>query len=212
MIMDTVSSYGFVSRMNHWIIAIAIIGMLCFGLFLAYGGLEGPERRELIGIHKAIGVLVLIFGLWRVCWRLFNRFPAVAGNAPPWQDAAARAIHWALLLGILIMPVSGITMSLFSGRPIDVFGFFTIPAQQKVEWLSSLAGATHQYVAFLLIAVVTLHIAAALKHHLIDKDETLVRMISGTTGQGISKGARLRPAATSSNSPSTGMDLQKHGH
>ena len=186
--------------------------MLCFGLFLAYGGLEGPEKGPLIGIHKAIGVLVLVFGLWRLIWRLFNGFPDQAGNPPLWQQSAARAAHWALLLGVLIMPVSGITMSLFSGRPIDVFGFFTIPAQQKVEWLSSIAGATHQYVAFLLIVVVILHIAAALKHHLVDKDETLVRMMSGTAGQGISKGAGLRPAAASSNCPRTGMDLQKHGH
>ncbi|WP_415404455.1 cytochrome b [Tateyamaria sp. SN3-11] len=177
--MGTPTTYGLISRANHWAIALAMIGMLCFGLFLEYGGLEREARRPLVGIHRSIGVIVLIFGTWRVVWRLVEGFPADASAMPRWHQRVSRLVHWSLLAGILIMPLSGITSSVFRGRPVDVFGWFTIPAQSEIPWLATAGGAMHSYVGIGLSAVVVLHVLAALKHHLHDRDATLTRMLIG---------------------------------
>lgn len=177
--MSTRNSYGVISRFNHWIIALAMIGMLGFGLFLEYGDVPRQNKGWLIGIHKAIGVLVLIYGTWRVCWRLFRGFPAAIPGMPGWQERASKLAHWLLMAGIIIMPLSGVLWSIFGGRTIRVFDWFSIPAQSKIEWLSGLGGTVHEYVGIGLTIIVLGHIAAALKHHFIDRDATLVRMVSG---------------------------------
>lgn len=176
-----VTAYDLVSRFNHWIIALAMIGMLAFGLYLEEFVPRGPEKGALINIHKAIGVLILIVGLWRVGWRLAQGFPDPAAPAPKWQEAMAKLTHWVLILGIIVMPVSGMMTSLFGGHDISVFSLFVIPGQEENRALSSAAGSVHAIVGKILIAFIALHILGALKHHLIDKDATLVRMTSGRT-------------------------------
>ncbi|WP_299772524.1 cytochrome b [uncultured Tateyamaria sp.] len=171
--------YDFISRLNHWIIAIAIIGMLLFGLYLEYGGLEREARRPLIGVHRSVGVLVLIYGAWRVAWRVMRGFPEPVSTMPRWQHRLSKWVHWSLLSGILIMPLSGIGFTIFRGRDVSVFGWFSIPGVAEVPWIVAMSSAIHQYVGLGLCTIVVLHIAAALKHHLVDRDPTLTRMISG---------------------------------
>ncbi|MCV3273082.1 cytochrome b [Roseobacter sinensis] len=171
--------YDRISRLNHWIVAVAMIGMLLFGLYLAYGGLEREARRPLIGLHRSIGILVLIYGAWRVTWRVVRGFPDSVSDMPRWQRRLSTGVHWSLLAGILIMPLSGIGFTIFRGRDLDVFGWVAIPAAAEVPWIVSLSSGLHHYVGLGLCALVVLHVAAALKHHLWDKDETLTRMIWG---------------------------------
>lgn len=178
--MNHETSYGITSRINHWVIAIAMIGMLGLGLYLEFGGLEREAKGPLMGIHKAVGVLVLIFGTWRVTWRLLHGFPEPASTLPSWQESASKVAHWVLLVGIILMPVSGLLSSLYGGRDVSVFGLFTLPAQEKIDWLKSLGGGVHSWFGKALAAVVVIHAAAALKHHFIDKDNTLSRMLTGT--------------------------------
>lgn len=180
--MKVETTYGLTSRINHWVIAVAMIGMLGFGLYLEFGGLAREAKGSLIGIHKSVGVLVLIFGLWRVTWRLLKGFPAAVSSMPAWQEVASKVAHWVLLAGIIVMPVSGLVGSLFGGRDVSVFGLFTIPAQAKIEWLQSLSGGVHGLFGKALAVVVVIHIAAALKHHFVDKDATLSRMLPSSTG------------------------------
>lgn len=136
------------------------------GLYLAFGGLTRDARGPLVDIHKATGVLVLIFGVWRVGLRLFRGFPPPASEMPSWQETASKAVHWALLASIIIMPVSGILASIFRGQAVDVFGLFEIPAQAENASLVGPAGQTHQFVGIGLAVVIAIQIAAALKHHL----------------------------------------------
>lgn len=177
--MPKPTSYGRISQLNHWIIAAAMIGSLAFGLYLAYGGVEGAARGPLIGIHSSVGVLILIFGTWRVLWRLMVGFPQSVSSTPQWQVLASKVAHWALLAGILIMPLSGIAKVVFRARAVDVFGWFSIPAQAEIPWIVSFASGLHHFVGIGLSILVVLHVAAALKHHFIDRDLTLTRMISG---------------------------------
>lgn len=172
-------AYDTISRVNHWIVALAMIGMLGVGLYL--GNLEPPKETKefLLPIHKSVGVLVLLYGVWRVFWRLSQGFPGPAANLPAWQERIAKITHYGLLFCIIFMPFSGLMGSLFDGRAVHVFSLFTIPPIAEIKLFKSAAYALHRYVSYLLVAMVVLHIAAALKHHFIDKDMTLVRMLRG---------------------------------
>ena len=174
------ASYGVVSRVNHWIVAFFIIGLLCVGFFLAYGPLGYEEKGPIRDTHKSIGVMVGIFVLWRVGWRLRKGFLPDASVMPAWQSRLAHGVHMTLLTGMVLMPLSGILGSYFAARPTSPFGLFTIPGGPLISGLANLFGTMHLVVGIAMAIAVVLHIAGALKHHLIDKDATLERMTRGT--------------------------------
>lgn len=175
-------TYGAVSRANHWIVSISFFAMLAVGFYLEFGGLTREARGPIMALHKATGTALLAFVTWRVIWRLRQGFPApAAGNMPGWQVLASKAVHWGLLAAIVIMPLSGVLGSLFGGRPIDIYGLFMIPPFEKNEAIKSAAGFAHMVTAYALVGLISVHVAAAIKHHLIDKDGTLVRMLTGKT-------------------------------
>lgn len=171
------AQYDALSKINHWTVAMLMIGMVVLGFYVFNFMPRGPDKGMLIGLHKSIGVLILVLGAWRVAYRLWQGFLPEVGTMPRWQGHLAKLIHFILLLSIVLMPVSGMIGSLFGGRDITVFGLFTIPSAPKTEWLSQLAYSVHETLALLLAAAVVLHIAGALKHHIIDKDSTLRRML-----------------------------------
>lgn len=159
----------------HWLIAVAMIAMLAFGLYLEDMP-RGEAKSALMWWHKGIGVAILAFALWRLGVRLVEGFPAALSRGPDWQERTAGITHWFLLLGTLFMPVSGIMMSMGSGRAIDVLGLFTIPAAAKNELLHEAGEIIHGVGSKLLIAAILLHVVGALKHQIIDKDGTIARM------------------------------------
>lgn len=171
------TTYDTISRFNHWLTAGVIIGMLALGLFLENVDLARETRGPILALHKALGALFLVFAVWRVGYRIKQSFPKTVANLSPWQDIAAKAVHWLLLAGILIMPVSGLMMSLFGGHDVNVFGLLTIPAFEKNETLFGIGHVAHGIGGNVLLAAIALHILAALKHHVFDKDLTLVRML-----------------------------------
>ncbi|MCR9087239.1 MAG: cytochrome b [Rhodobacteraceae bacterium] len=170
-------NYDRISRFNHWLVAVAIIGMLGFGFYLSWFVERGPEKGALIGIHKAVGVLILVYGVWRIGYRLFQGFKTEAARMPGWQVTAAKCVHWVLMACILVMPLSGIAGSYFAGRATEVFGLFTIPAGPEIEALNAVAGYAHDVTAWILVIAIVAHTAGAVKHHLIDRDTTLLRML-----------------------------------
>jgi cytochrome b561 len=170
-------TYGLVSRENHCLLAAGMIFMLGLGIYVFEGMERGPDMRAMADLHKAVGVLILGVGLWRVGWRLFAGFPPEAGEAPRWQARAAKAAHWALLAAVLVMPLSGLGHSYFGAHPVEVFGLFTIPAGPENRVLSELTEAVHVIGTWVLAAIVLAHVAGALKHHFVDRDATLRRMV-----------------------------------
>lgn len=170
-------NYDGISRVNHWLTAFAMIAMLCFGFYLAWIAEPGPQKGAIVQIHKACGVLVFLFVLWRVGYRLAQGFKPDAAPMPPWQEIAARTVHWVLIAGMVLMPVSGMLGSYFSGRSTNVFGLFTIPSGPEVKLISGPAHELHAIIAWVLVIAIAAHVAGALKHHLIDRDTTLLRML-----------------------------------
>lgn len=172
-------TYDFISRFNHWTVAIAFIGMLCVGLALEYLNLDQALKITLLKAHKATGVLLLLYGAWRVGYRIKQGFALPVSSLPAWQEKASKAVHVILLAGVILMPLSGLIMSLYSGRAIDIFGLVQIPPIGESKDIASFARAAHKWIAYSFIAAILAHIGAALKHHFFDKDQTLVRMIKG---------------------------------
>ncbi len=161
----------------HWIIAIAMIAMLAFGLYLEDMP-RGPDKGELIGLHKSVGMLILLFALIRVFWRTLNKFPTPISPLVNWQEKLAKLTHWVLVIGTILMPVSGVFMAIGGGHAVAVFGFGIIASSpEKIEALSKIGHIAHGFGGKLLILFVIFHCVGAIKHQFFDKDGTLSRML-----------------------------------
>jgi cytochrome b561 len=168
-------------RLLHWISAVMIIAMLAVGTIMVRVNDTGI-RFDLYQSHKAFGIVVLSVTALRLLTRLMlaPRGPAVPG--PRWQSFAASAAHGALYLLIAGVALSGWTMASATPLPVptSVFGLFELPAivPRDLETYK-LAKTWHGWLTKALLAVVLLHVLAALKHHVINRDDVLRRMIGG---------------------------------
>jgi cytochrome b561 len=178
MLMNTSDQFGLIARLLHWLIAALAIGMLLVGatfLFLPSGGF----KNFLIDMHKSVGVTVLALMIVRLIWRIANPQPRDLNDTPV-LNYIARLIHIVFYVLLFLQPLVGILMSQAFGYPVAFFGLFTLP---RLIWHSASLGSfllkVHGEIAILLAAVILLHVAAALKHHFIDRDRTLMRMIKG---------------------------------
>ncbi len=174
---NTESRFGAAAQGFHWVIGLCVIGLLALGLFMTRLD-PSPFMFKLYFWHKSIGITVLALALARVVWRLRNAPPAPLGTHKPWEKTLAKIIHLLLYGALFLMPMSGWAMSSANGYPVSVFGWFTLPnivAESKA--VGAVAGTVHEYAGYALILAVGLHAAGALKHHLIDRDDTLRRML-----------------------------------
>lgn len=179
----TEGTYGSTSRLNHWIGAVLFASLLIVGFILSYDVLPDEQAGEVRNLHKATGTLMLLFAIWRVTWRIGQGFPAPASGRAGWELALSKAVHGAMLLTLIVMPLSGVLMSLLGGRPIDMYGLFTIPPIAEMKDLARSLRKVHEVAGYTLATLIALHIAGALKHSVIDKDSTLRRMLTGKTAQ-----------------------------
>lgn len=178
-ITDGPTHFGSVSKINHWITAAIFLGALGLGIFIENSELPREAVSPYMQWHKAFGVSVLIYGLWRVGWRVANGFPKPVEQMPAWQDRTAKVVHVGLLTAILAMPISGILMSIAGGRDLSIWGLTLLPSLGKIEWLDTVAKAVHETAPPVILLMLALHIFGALKHHFIDRDTTLRRMTAG---------------------------------
>ncbi len=174
--------YGAVAQSLHWVIAALIVVMFLLGWYMT--GLPlGPDKIKIYNLHKSIGVLILALVVLRVIWRLVSRPPPLPAEMAGWEHAAARASHALLYLLLFAQPLIGIAHSGAANFPVVVFGSFTLPALVGPdEALKKLLGAAHFWGGWAMLALVSLHIAAALRHHLVVKDDVLRRMLPGGGG------------------------------
>lgn len=174
---DSKIGYGLISMINHWLIGLAVFGLLIVGLTLT--GMErGPEKAALAGMHKAGGVMILLFGLWRIGWRLKQGFPDPSPSHPAWQHRAAFLMHWFLMAAIVLMALSGMLWSLTAGRPISMFGLFEIPAFSPNEAAADFFQSFHRLFSKAFIAAIVLHVLAAIYHALTDFGKSGGRMFT----------------------------------
>ena len=166
-----------------------MIGLFGVGIYMTRISEDLIQVFQLTQSHKSFGFLVFILAVIRVLWRWVNPTPALPVGTKTWEKGAAHASHFLLYLLIFILPISGWLMS--TASPLNdpgayptqiknmVFGLFEMPDLFPVgdEKLSKLFGRIHEVAAFALAGLLIIHIAAALKHHFIGKNNVLRRML-----------------------------------
>ena len=174
--------YGKVAMILHWVIALAIIGQLAGGKFftsLSFAT-HSELRISLTQTHKAIGLTVLALSVFRLIWRLTHKAPALPGGMSAFERLAAKFTH-VVFYGLIIgLPVTGWLMVSPYKNDISFFGLFNWPKVPGVEGnnqLGEVMNTSHEYLGYFTIAMIALHIAAALKHHFVNKDDVLARMV-----------------------------------
>lgn len=162
----------------HWIIALLIFAAFGLGLYMTDIPGFTPTKLKLFSYHKWIGITVLIFAVLRVLWRLTHPAPAPVPGMPKWQHAAAEAAHVSLYLLILAVPLTGYLLSVAAGVKVVYLGLWELPMPfDKSDALKDIFGMAHEWLNWTMAAIVVVHILAALKHHVVDRDGTLRRMV-----------------------------------
>ncbi|MEE4154230.1 MAG: cytochrome b [Erythrobacter sp.] len=166
--------YNRVARALHWVIAILVIGNLLTGLL--NDALEDIVR--VIPAHKAIGMTVLALTILRILWRLTWKHPAYPESVGAWEKSAARAVQFVFYFLMLAMPVSGWIMASAGKYPLSWFGLVDLPklAVTRADPAYLVGREAHEILGWLFVALIALHVGAALRHHLILKDNVLQRM------------------------------------
>ena len=174
---NTNDSYGSIARALHWLSALVIIGLFALGLWMRGLGYYDPWYQLGPDWHRSVGVTLFAVILFRMVWRSLNPHPDDSGLSP-FERQASRWTH-RIMYGLLIaLCLSGYLISTLDGRPITVFWLFDLPSLIEAKGMEDTAGLIHEYLAYSLIGLAVLHALAALKHHFIDGDTTLRRMIS----------------------------------
>jgi len=154
-----------------------VIALLTVG-FIMTDMDKGATRDSIIGLHKASGFVLLLLALFRWYWTLSGQNPKPIDGMTKGEIGISHATKWTLLLLLLVMPISGMMMSMYFGYGIDLYGLIEIPSiLAKDEDMGEVFEEVHEVLAYLLIALFSLHALAALKHHFISKDNTLNRML-----------------------------------
>lgn len=174
---NTPDSYGAATKTFHWLTALIVIALLGVGLYM--GGMEaGASKIKVYNLHKSFGICVLALAVLRIFWHVASKKPDFVGSLTVWEKRAARAVHLLLYFLIIAMPLTGWLMSSAYGRSVGVFGLFTLPdlMEQNQELGKSLR-ELHGIFGWALMFVAGAHFLAALKHHFVNKDATLRRML-----------------------------------
>jgi len=171
-------AYGKPAIALHWIIALLIFAAFGLGLYMTDIPGFTPTKLKLYSYHKWIGITVLIFAVLRVLWRLTHPAPSPVAGMPKWQHKAAEGAHLVLYLLILAVPLTGYLLSVAAGIKVVYLGVWELPMPfDKSDALKDLFSMAHEWLNWTMATIVVLHILAALKHHIIDRDGTLRRML-----------------------------------
>ena len=171
--------YGSVSILFHWLLALMIFAALGLGWYMADLPFS-PTRVKLFNWHKALGMTIFFLAALRLLWRLWHPAPALPESSPLWERTAAHATHWLMYALFFAIPLIGWARSNAAGYPIVYLGLVPLfDLVGKNKELADILKQAHAIAAYTLLAVVALHIAAALKHAVIDKDGVLSRMLPG---------------------------------
>lgn len=176
---NTSHSYGSIAKAFHWVVAICVIGMIIVGFLL--DAIPTPERYTIIQLHKSIGFTLLIVMTLRLFWRFLSPPPPLPGNVSRWQVIVAKMTHGMLYVSTFTMTISGWMMSSFYGYAINWFFLvkIPIPVDEKNRYLARIFSNIHDVAAWVFVVLICVHTLAALKHHFIDRDSILTRMLPG---------------------------------
>ena len=173
---NTKSSWGSLSKTLHWLVVLLIINQ--WWIAERAEELKGLEKLQALAWHKSFGITILMLAIIRLAWRWMNPVPDLTAETKPWERVLARVSHVLLYALIFAMPLTGWAMSSARNFPVSWFKLFQLPdlvapAEQTFRRMQDL----HHLLFDVLVVIALLHVAGALKHHFIDRNDVLKRML-----------------------------------
>lgn len=172
---NTNDRYGAVAQTLHWAIFALIVLQFAGGLLVDAFPRGSPVRNFVVDLHESLGLATLALVAVRLAWRLANRVPPVEG--PSWQQRAARAAHAALYALMFAVPAAGVVVASARGHDLALFGVALPRLLARDRALARAAADVHETLAWALAALIAVHVAAAVWHHVVARDATLARML-----------------------------------
>jgi len=184
---NTSNRYGGVAQILHWLIVALIITQWVLAQLAEAAGHDKAahpaaalHQLALLARHKSVGLTIFALAIVRLVWRFVSPPPPMPNTMPRWQVMAAKLTHFAFYALLLLLPISGLVMSAASNYPVSYFGWFTIPnIVAPDEALKDIMKERHEMLFDILMVVAVVHVIAALKHHFVDRDGVLRRMLPG---------------------------------
>lgn len=176
-VKNSSTHYGSVSIAIHWLTAIVVYAMFGVGLWMVTLGYYDTWYHKAPELHKSVGMVLLAVMLFRVAWRFISPPPKPLSEyslLTRYSAVIAHLMLYGLLFAILF---SGYLIATAEGKPVEVFGLVPVPATLAIGKKADLAGDIHLWLAWFVVLLSVLHGLAAIKHHFIDKDITLKRML-----------------------------------
>jgi cytochrome b561 len=176
-VRNSTRSWGSISKALHWIIVLLIINQWVIGMRADSLPL-GLAKLQALAWHKSFGITILALAVVRLAWRWMNPVPDLSAETRPWERVLAKISHLLLYALIFALPLTGWLMSSAKNYPVSWFGLVQLPdlVAPGEALFQQMRGLHHKLFAA-LVAVAGLHIAGALKHHFIDRNDVLKRML-----------------------------------
>ena len=177
-------SYTRIARIIHWSMVPLLIGLVALGLWMTELSYNDPWYHRAPALHDSLGVVAFFLLIIRFIWRMLHPAPPHSARLKPWEKKIAQLVQVALYLLMATLPISGYFITTAKGMSVDVFSLFSIPALfHTLPGMEDKAGDIHQLLAWTLTGLVIIHSAAALKHHFLDRDDTLLKMVISLPAQ-----------------------------
>lgn len=176
MLKNTQTTYGFATKSLHWVMAALFVAMFA----VAYIMTNLPKTRfilSLYDLHKATGILLFMLFAIRLAWRCINPQPGLPDTIPAWQRISANANIALLYMLMLSMPLTGFLTSTLGGHQISFYHLAILDPLANNKYYSVFFSSAHEWISYLLIAALSLHVLGTLYHHYILKDNVLRRML-----------------------------------
>ncbi|MFK8067276.1 MAG: cytochrome b [Gammaproteobacteria bacterium] len=175
---ETIQNYNSIAIFIHWLIAVGVFGLFGLGLWMTDLGYYDAWYQTAPWLHEGIGVMLFLFLIVRILWSRISSPPEHLSTHKRWEKIASRLVQNLLNILLFVISISGYLIITAKGDPLPVFDLFNIPASfTGIKNQEDLAGEIHLFLAWVLIIFASFHALAALKHHFIDKDRTLKRML-----------------------------------
>ncbi|MDX2507639.1 MAG: cytochrome b [Gammaproteobacteria bacterium] len=172
------TAWGMLVVLSHWLSVILILGVFILGLWMVELTYYHSWYHKAPQLHKSIGLLLFALTVGRILWRLIDPRPQQLLTHSMWEQSTAKIVHTLLYVLLLAIMVSGYLISTADGRAIEIFNWFEIPALLPgFDKQEDIAGDIHYWLAISLIFLASFHGIAAIKHHTVDKDNTLKRIL-----------------------------------